>query len=147
MPRELVEKGVVQRFIVCNYAEASSHCSKGSLCYVTGFRLDSRRVQLLARSRSSRWICKWDKVTAVTNFRLKTLPTEHPLHSDMRLPYWNWEVGDLAALIRMAEDARERAEKRRLLQLSEAQPEDGPHRRLEPQILAPENSKETNDSN
>jgi hypothetical protein len=66
--------------IACNYSEATATCSKGALCYVSRlWKTPGRaRVRILARSRSGRWIQKWEDIRRLENFRLKTLPTEHP---------------------------------------------------------------------
>ena len=74
-----------RRVIACNYAEGISPVSAGSLCYV----LDANRggggdrVRLLARSRGGRWIEKWETRKRLTNFRMKTVPPEHPRYAQL----------------------------------------------------------------
>ena len=71
--------------IACNYTEAISECSAGSLAYVIGVPGDPSRIHLLTRSRSGRWIDKWESLKRLDNFRGKTIPPEHPLYKDGRL--------------------------------------------------------------
>jgi hypothetical protein len=78
---------VDRRVIACNYTEAVSPVSAGALCYVTLLNPGNghERIKILARSRSGRWIEKWEDTRRLSNFRLKTLPPEHPLHADERI--------------------------------------------------------------
>jgi len=87
MPQSIHKSQSDKRVIACNYAEATSACTKGSICYVSQLHhvRDIARVQILARSRSGRWIYKWESIKRLENFRLKTLPKENPLYSDMRI--------------------------------------------------------------
>ena len=70
------------RAIACNYAEPVGVAAEGALCYVRwpnpGGGND--RMQLLVRSRGGRWIEKWEAISRLQNFRLKTIPPDHPLY-------------------------------------------------------------------
>jgi hypothetical protein len=57
------------------------------------------RVRLLARSRSGRWIEKWETRKRLGNFRWKTIPAEHPFYG--RIAWW-FSEGDLTMLERAA---------------------------------------------
>lgn len=74
-----------KRVIACNYLEAVSVASKGALCYVVGTAGDAENIELLIRSRSGRWIQKWERLKRIGNFRFKTLPPEHPRYKDERI--------------------------------------------------------------
>lgn len=71
-----------RRVIACNVLVPTSTASAGSLAYVrsTNPGGGSDRIALLIRSRSGRWIEKWEDMRRLGNFRLKVLPPEHPLH-------------------------------------------------------------------
>lgn len=89
--------------IACNYAEPSKVAVGGALCYVTqpnpGGGHD--RMCLLIRSRGGRWIEKWERIERLTNFRVKTLPPEHPKYGDYRL--WDYDAEQYAEWMRVAE--------------------------------------------
>jgi len=68
--------------ISCNYREGTNVASPGARAYlVGGINGDGgeRRI-FLVRSRSGRWVRKWEPVSRMTNFRRKTIPAEHPLY-------------------------------------------------------------------
>ena len=73
-----------RRVIACNYGEPVGAVATGALCYVVNINKGnaSERVQIWARSRSGRWINKWENLRRLTNFRLKTIPPEHPRYAD-----------------------------------------------------------------
>jgi hypothetical protein len=87
--------------IACNYAEPTNIANKGAKAYFCygwaggGYE----RVNILVRSRSGRLVQKWEHIRRLENFRLKTLPPEHPRYNDERL--WHWPsleiVSDLHA--------------------------------------------------
>lgn len=84
--------GPDRRVIACNYVESTGVAALGALAYVqayVGGNLPDR-VRLLVRSRGGRWIEKWENMRRVDNFRLKTIPPEHPRYNDERI----WSVGD-----------------------------------------------------
>lgn len=76
-----------RKVVQCNYTEDISSVAQGARAYVVypneGWA--SERICVLARSRSGRWIEKWEDVRRLGNFRVKTLPPEHPLYSNERL--------------------------------------------------------------
>lgn len=74
--------------IACNLIEGISEASAGSLAYVLQIPGDPERIHLLLRSRSGRWIQKWESLKRLDNFRAKTLPPEHPLRRDQRIFDW-----------------------------------------------------------
>ena len=92
------------RAIACNYAEPVGVAAEGALCYVRwpnpGGGND--RMQLLVRSRGGRWIEKWEAISRLQNFRLKTIPPDHPLYDRLD---WRPSEGDLKRL----QDACDRA--------------------------------------
>ena len=93
--------------IACNYSEGTGFITLGSKAYVIpqlGGNLPDR-VRVLARSRSGRWIEKWESMRRLGNFRLKTLPPEHPRYVDRRL--WDGTEEDVATLIRSKAAIRE----------------------------------------
>lgn len=68
--------------IACNYSESTRTASKGSLAYVlmpNGGNVHNR-LFILSRSRSGRWIRKWESIKILTNFRIKTIPVDSPLY-------------------------------------------------------------------
>ena len=76
-----------QQVIACNYTEPTSVAAGGALAYVVpqlGGNLPER-VRVLVRSRSGRWVEKWEAIWRLDNFRLKTLPPDHPRYGDERL--------------------------------------------------------------
>lgn len=73
--------------IQCNYAESTSAIPTGARAYVIYLNRGGGhdRINVLVRSRSGRWIEKWEDRRRLTNFRAKTLPPDHPLYSNDRL--------------------------------------------------------------
>lgn len=73
--------------VACNYTEATSIAAVGALCYVCGWDDGSpaERLKILVRSRSGRWVQKWEAARRLGNFRIKTLPPAHPLYNDDRI--------------------------------------------------------------
>jgi hypothetical protein len=70
-----------KKAVQCNYRVGTSVCVKGSRAYVldadfAGARV--RRVRVLARSRSGRWIDRWESPRRLHLFRFKTIPQGHP---------------------------------------------------------------------
>jgi hypothetical protein len=76
-----------RRMIACNYTEPVSVAAQGALAYVMwpNWGGGNDRVPLLVRSRGGRWIQKWEAMWRLGNFRLKTIPPEHPLYADDRV--------------------------------------------------------------
>jgi hypothetical protein len=72
------------RVVACNITEATGTAVEGALAYdvLRGNRgNDNDRLPLLIRSRGGQWIGKWEGMRRLGNFRLKTIPPEHPLYS------------------------------------------------------------------
>jgi hypothetical protein len=76
-----------RRVIQCNIAVGTKTAVQGARCYVLWLNpgWDNERLSLLIRSRSGRWIQKWERIENLTGFRVKTIPPEHPLYRDVRL--------------------------------------------------------------
>jgi hypothetical protein len=70
-----------KRVIQCNFREATSECRAGARAYLTSTGHGDNRVRVLARSRSGRWIRKWENLRRLTAFRFKTIPPEHTLYA------------------------------------------------------------------
>lgn len=62
--------------IACNFAVPISECPLGGLAYVIDLNPGSggASVRLYARTRSGRWIDKWERRHRLCNFRVKTIP-------------------------------------------------------------------------
>ena len=88
------ERLVDKRVIACNYAVATSACAKGARAYLGSLPGDGRSVHIIARSRSGRWIHKWERRKRLTNFRFVTLPPEHPRYHDWRIGAHYEYLGD-----------------------------------------------------
>lgn len=76
-----------RRMLACNYLESTSVAAKGALAYVLlqfGGNLPDR-IRVLVRSRSGRWVEKWESVRRLGSPRLETLPPGHPRYGDERL--------------------------------------------------------------
>jgi hypothetical protein len=77
-----------RKVIQCNYAERTGVASRGARAYVA--RLNNGngndRIVVLVRSRGSRWVEKWESADRLTDFRVKTLPPEHPLYGRELVP-------------------------------------------------------------
>lgn len=71
-----------RRVVQCNYAVGTNIAAPGARAYVTttnpGGGQD--RIGVLVRSRGGRWVAKWERSDRLRDFRVKTLPPEHPLH-------------------------------------------------------------------
>lgn len=83
--------GVSDRWVIqCNLAEATNIATQGARAYVMqpnpGW--GHERVQVLIRSRGGRWVAKWEALTHLEDFRVKTLPPEHPQY-DVAGLWWS----------------------------------------------------------
>jgi hypothetical protein len=68
--------------IVCNFADGTKTAKPGAKAYILpqlGGNLPER-VRLRFQSRGGRWIEKWEALGRLTNFRLTTIPPEHPMY-------------------------------------------------------------------
>jgi hypothetical protein len=77
-----------RKVIQCNYVEATGVAVEGARAYVT--RLNpgngNDRIMVLVFSRGHRWVEKCEDARRLGNFRVKTLPPEHPLYE--RAEWW-----------------------------------------------------------
>jgi hypothetical protein len=84
--------------VQCNYKADTSVCAKGARAYLVSFDVVGKRVRVVARSRSGRWVDRWEHQRNLHNFRLKTLAADDPLASRTDLPIakneWSQEVVD-----------------------------------------------------
>ena len=74
-----------RRVIACNYAEGTHVAAQGARAYVIPIFLGGNlpeRVMVRVRSRGGRWVTKWEATRRLDDFRLATLPPEHPRYSD-----------------------------------------------------------------
>lgn len=96
-----LDRHVVQ----CNYATSASAVAAGARAYLVrpnpGGGDD--RIVVLARSRGGRWIEKWEDIRHLADFRVKTLPPEHPLYGDERI--WDHEPEAMAGRLTTARAA------------------------------------------
>lgn len=91
-----------RRVIACNYAAPTSIATEGAKAYIIpqlGGNLPER-VRVLVRSRGGRWVEKWESVRRLDNFRLVTLPPEHPRYADERLGLGDMDDERLGRLMR-----------------------------------------------
>lgn len=91
------------KVIQCNFAETTNIAPKGARAYITCSNNGNGndRIPILVRSHGGRWVEKWERADRLTDFRLKTLPPEHPLYS--RFEYAvrdDWAVSLLESLSR-----------------------------------------------
>ncbi len=77
-----------RQVVQCNYAEGTGVAASGARAYVAQLNLGNAndRVVVLVRSRGGRWVEKWENTARLTNFRVKTLPPEHPLYNARLVP-------------------------------------------------------------
>jgi len=76
-----------RRVIQCNLTRGQSTASAGARAYVvlTNPGGGSDRIVVLLRSRSGRWIEKWQDIRTLENFRVKTIPVEHQMYGNDRI--------------------------------------------------------------
>ncbi len=76
-----------RRVIQCNLTTSQKTAAKGARAYAisTNPGGGADRIVILLRSRSGRWIEKWQDIRTLANFRVKTLPIGHPLYSHSRI--------------------------------------------------------------
>lgn len=90
--------------LVGNYLTGTPVVRTDSRAYINVGYLNSDRVMVRVRSRGGRWITKWEALKRLGNFRLVTLPPEHPRYGD-------WEaaaatVADIAQVERLKTEPR-----------------------------------------
>jgi hypothetical protein len=69
-----------KRVIACNLARSSPTFAIGASAYVSQYKIN--RVQILGRSRSGRWVERWEGLDDLCNFRFKAIPAENPFYSN-----------------------------------------------------------------
>lgn len=76
-----------RKVIQCNFAEATNAASTGARAYVVLMNRGGGhdRIVVLVRSRGGRWVEKWEDIRHLKDFRVKTLPPEHPLYGNDRI--------------------------------------------------------------
>jgi hypothetical protein len=69
--------------MACNYLEPVSASVAGARAYVIGLNFGNgcERVHILARSRSGRWIERWESLRRVGNFRLHSACVNNRQHA------------------------------------------------------------------
>jgi hypothetical protein len=86
------------RVVQCNYKSGTSACRAGARAYLThSIDMAGYRVRVVARSRSGRWVVRWESLKNLHRFRLKTLAAEDPLASSdhpIARDYWTQKVVD-----------------------------------------------------
>lgn len=96
------EAAIERKVIACNYAVATGTACAGAKCYVLASHRGggNDRLELLIRSRSGRWVRKWESIKRLGRFRLKTIPPAHPRYAVLQaaLPEdWLAELQEAAA--------------------------------------------------
>jgi hypothetical protein len=94
-----------RRAVQCNLRQATKVFPAGARAYVVTNNpgWGHERIAILGRSHSGRWVEKWEPISRLRDFRVKTLPAEHPLYDHRRI----WTHGDVELLCeRLAEAAR-----------------------------------------
>ena len=84
MPAQIMPDDI-RRVVACNYVEATSECREGALAYVilTNQGGGSDRIFIFARTRSGRWVRKWENIKRLGNFRMKSV---HESRTHFTLP-------------------------------------------------------------
>jgi hypothetical protein len=69
--------------VVCNYTDGTKMVRTGAKAYIDPAYLGGNlpeRAHLRVLSRGGRWIEKWENMRRLGNFRVQTLPAEHPMY-------------------------------------------------------------------
>lgn len=95
-----------RRVVQCNLTTGQPTAVAGARAYVVRGNPGNgdERIVVLLRSRSGRWIEKWQDIRTLNHFRIKTLPVGHPRYGDERL--WDYEPELMVANL-IAAHARE----------------------------------------
>lgn len=95
-------EGAVTVFaIACNYAVSVSESARGSRAYVLNVNYGggSERVRILARSRSGRWIDRWESIKRLDRFRAVKPCSARPIFRRVaELDGCGFEISDLVYL-------------------------------------------------
>lgn len=99
--------------VACNYLEATNVASEGTKAFVCFHYLGGNlpeRIKVVARSRGGRWIEKWENTRRLGNYRIVTIPPEHPMRSverrDVALASREHAEQALARLAEVSSDVR-----------------------------------------
>jgi hypothetical protein len=89
-----------RKVVQCNYAVPTKIAAQGARAYVVYPNAGNGhdRIGILVRSRGGRWVEKWEDSRRLRDFRVKTLPPEHPLYGNDRLFDAEWAGSLLAAM-------------------------------------------------
>jgi hypothetical protein len=69
--------------VTCNYREGTNVARSGGKAYLADWHWSGggyERVRVVARSRGSRWVTKWEPLKRLKDFRSTTIPPEHPMY-------------------------------------------------------------------
>jgi hypothetical protein len=88
------------RVIACNYLLPTNVTFQGAKAYVVRMNPGggNDRIVVFARSRSGRWVQKWEKIGLLSNFRFKNITPGHPRYFDDWVRYAPHEPKDLERL-------------------------------------------------
>ena len=94
-----------RRVVQMNYSEGTNVAPKGARAYLVLLNPGGGedRIVILVRSRSGRWVRKYESAKRLTNPRAVTIPPEHRLYGDERL--WDYDAEETAARLRTAWEA------------------------------------------
>jgi hypothetical protein len=69
------------RVIQCNFMGETASIARGARSYVmlTNPGGGNDRIKILVRSRSGRWISRWESLLVLDNFRPKVMAQQNPL--------------------------------------------------------------------
>ena len=70
--------------VACNYQDATNVASEGAKAYLCFHYLGGNlpeRIKVVARSRGGRWVEKWENTQRLGNYRIVTIPPEHPMRA------------------------------------------------------------------
>jgi hypothetical protein len=73
-----------KRAIACNH-KGSKVFVAGALCYLNDIDGMGEDAHIVGRSRGGRWVQTWAALKHLSNFRIKTIPPEHPRYSDEKM--------------------------------------------------------------
>lgn len=78
--------------VACNVARETGAAAARARCYVLGVPGSADSASLLIRSRSGRWIEKWERTKLLANVRVVTMVPDNPVAG--RLPRLSRETAD-----------------------------------------------------
>ena len=85
------------KVVQCQYRLDTPTCRAGARAYLTiCANAAGKRARILARSRSGRWVERWESLRVLCNFRIKTLVADDPAsrHKQIARNYWTMEAVD-----------------------------------------------------